>query len=68
MSTITFKPTNWSCVVDARISDEDKRSNLIKDAYEKGKRLRLDISGIQFAQKFDIIPIDYVCIDGGARA
>ena len=65
MMHFTFKPKNWDCCVDAVVNNNDPRSTLIYDAYERGKRLRLDSPGMSIARDRDVVPINYIAIDGG---
>ena len=58
-----FKPTNWDCVVDARVVSNNKRENLIRDAYESGKRLRLDVRGIQQVISTGVVSASCIAID-----
>ena len=45
----TFKPTNHNFVVDVKLASNDARANMIYQAYEAGKKLRLDSTGIVLA-------------------
>ncbi len=59
----TFKPTNHSFIVDVKLASNDARSNMIYQAYEAGKKLRLDSTGISMAFHSGVVDSKYVAID-----
>ena len=59
---LRVKPVNWPCVVDVRVNDIEK-FNVILEAHDKGKRLRLDQDGVDAARNCLSIPIECFSID-----
>ena len=56
------KPVNWACCVYVNDENDDKRSGVIREAYKKGMRLRLDSTGKQLAVEHRIVPIACLAI------
>lgn len=59
----TFKPTNHNFVVDVKLASNDARANMIYQAYEAGKKLRLDSTGIVIAFYSGVVDSKFVAID-----